>query len=122
MKRYIVFVLIFLLNLPFLLTGWLVGNYVNANVIFLLALVYALYLIRKVEVSGQEGVGLTNGEKVQVVVTEIFNPIIAGAFYYYCWKNRFAKKASQANMYSYIVVVLVGAIVFGLSRLGVIKI
>lgn len=122
MKRYIVFTLILLLNIPFLLAGWLVGNYVNANVIFLLALVYALYLIRKVEVSGQEDTGLTNGEKVQVVVTEIFNPIIAGAFYYYCWKSRFSKKANQANRYSYAVVAVGLVLVLVLNRLGVIKI
>ncbi|MCL5784831.1 MAG: hypothetical protein M1142_05790 [Patescibacteria group bacterium] len=103
-KRYIVFTLIAILNLPFLLINFLAKNYLNANVIFLLILVYVLYLIKRVENSRQGNVALSGNEKIQVIVTEALNPAIAGAFYYYCWKNQFQKKASQANKYSFIII------------------
>lgn len=120
-KRYIILAIIVILNLPFLLINFLAKNYLNANTVFLLVLVYVLYLIKKVEKSGQIDVPLTRNEKIQVIVTEALNPLIAGAFYYYCWKGKFNMKASQANKYSWIIVVVQVVLVFALKQLGVIK-
>lgn len=120
-KRYIFFALIFILNLPFLLINLFLKNYINANIILLLILVYVLYLIRKVEKSAQGNVPLTQSEKIQVIITEVLDPVIAGAFYYYCWKNKFNTKANQANKYSWVIVAVELVVAVALVQLGVIK-
>lgn len=97
-KRYIFFAII---ALP-ALASLLLGRYTRS--FYILPLIYTLYLINRVEGEAATDTGLTRNEKLQVIITEIFNPIIAGAFYYYTWKKQFPKKASQANLYSWIII------------------
>lgn len=103
-KRYIFFtilVLLFLSNLasvPYINLVELLGR-----VGPILILVYTLYVINEVEKTAEADEPLTKSEKLPVIITEIFNPIIAGAFYYYCWKSQFPIKARQANKYSWII-------------------
>lgn len=63
---------------------------------------------------------LNSQEKKTVLLTTFFDPIIAGAFYYYTWKNKFPKKASQSNKYSWLMLgvwlVIYLPIVFMASR------
>lgn len=84
-------------------------------------MVYVLFFISKVEKEGQVGDGLTQKEKTQVIITEIFDPIVAGAFYYYCWKNQFPKKASQANLYSWVIVGVGAVVAIVLNQTGLVK-
>lgn len=69
----------------------------------ILVLVYTLYVINEVEKTVEVNEALTKDEKLPIIITEIFNPIIVGAFYYYCWKKQFPIKARQANKYSWII-------------------
>ena len=91
------------------------------TLIYLLPLIWTVYLISKVEKSRPTNEGLTQNQKIQVIITEMFNPLVAGAFYYYCWKEEFPKKASQANLYSWIVVgvEIVGFILINRFGLGI---
>lgn len=118
-KRYIFFAVILLLSSPFILINILIKNYIG--LIPTAAFVYMFYLTNKVEKTTTANVELTSSEKLQVIITEFFNPVIAGAFYYYCWKNRFPKKASQANLYSWIIVGIETVIAFALYYTGLIK-
>lgn len=113
-KRYILFVLIVILSLPSILIN-------NLNLLIILVLAYTLYFIRRVERTAQQDGELTQSEKIQVIITEILNPLVAGAFYYYCWKNKFPKKASQANLYSWIIVGIDLIVVILLKYLGIIS-
>lgn len=56
-----------------------------------------------------------------MVITEILGPIITGAFYYYTWRNKFPKKASQANLYSWIIAGIEAVVVIILMQRGLIK-
>lgn len=107
--------------MPSILINLFVGNYFNPYLIFLIVLIYVLYFVKKVEGSKQGNIELNNKERIQVIFTELLNPLVAGAFYYYCWKNKFPKKASQANIYSWIILGLEFAIAFGLNQLEIIK-
>lgn len=120
-KRYIFFTIIVIFSLPGILINLFAGNYFSLNIIILLALIYVLYLIKKVENSTAGKTELTQNEKIQVIITEMLNPLVAGAFYYYCWKNRFPKKASQANIYSWAIVGAEFVIALVLNQLGIIK-
>jgi hypothetical protein len=73
------------------------------NVIGLGVLGYILYFTNKIESKYKSDGYLTGSEKVSVIITAILNPIIAQSFYYYCWKNKFPKRAGQANIYGWIV-------------------
>ena len=77
--------------------------------------------IKEVEKEAKGSNGLTQNEKIQVIITEVLDPVIAGAFYYYCWKNQFPKKARQANLYSFIIVGIELIIVILLMQNGLIK-
>lgn len=68
----------------------------------IISLIYTLYLIHVIEKGVDNTEPLNRNEKLQVILTEILYPIISGGFYYYCLKNRFPKKASQANKYSWL--------------------
>lgn len=120
-KRYIVFGLIVLFNLPGIIASLASRNYFSFNILFLIALVYTIYFISKVEKEGQTGSELTQNEKIQVLITELFNPLIAGAFYYYCWKNQFPKKAKQANSYSWVIFGIMLVAGFILNQTGLVK-
>lgn len=80
-----------------------------------------MYVINAVEKTKFHSGGLTRNEKIQVIITEIFNPLIGGTFYYYCWKKDFPKKASQANLYSWIIFGIEILIIFGVVYLGLAK-
>lgn len=95
--RYVFFVIVeFLYLLPVISKG----SYLN--IFWMILLAYVLFLIHKVEKGRNSNSELTRGEKLQVIVTAILMPIVAGAFYYYSWKKRLPKIASQANKYSII--------------------
>lgn len=83
---------------------------VALSVAGLVSLWFTNDLINKVLSGGSNTSSLTESEKTRVIITEIFLTIIAGAFYYYSWKNKFPKKASEANKYAWIIfgVMLVG--------------
>lgn len=62
---------------------------------------------------------LNNGEKTTVILTELANPLISWAFYYYGWKEKLPTKAKQANKYGLIIAgIYIGAVV--LYVLGII--
>lgn len=67
------------------------------------ALIWTLILIRKIESKSKEDSPLKTGEKTQIIITELFLPIIAGMFYYYCFKNQFPLKAKQVRKYNWII-------------------
>lgn len=67
------------------------------------AFLWTVYLIIKVNKETKKDVPLARDEKIQVIITEIFNPILAGALYYYVWREKFPTKANQANKYSFII-------------------
>lgn len=110
--RYIFAGIIIILNLFTILRG----EYLN--LLSLLLLGFVLYLINKVERTYQQDGSLTQNEKIQVILSEIFMPVIAGAFYYYCWKNKFPTRAGQANKYSWIIV---GIMVLVIIVIGVLN-
>jgi hypothetical protein len=58
--------------------------------------------------------GLTKPEKVFIWVACLLNPIISGAVLYYGWKKKLPVKAKQANVISWICVLIsvVIAIIF----------
>lgn len=58
----------------------------------------------KVKKNTASDIELSGKEKAQVIITEILNPVVAGAIYYYGWKKVLPKKAKQANKYSFIIV------------------
>lgn len=89
------------------------------SLVFIFPLIWTIYLINKVARGESTNQRLTKNEKIQVIITEILYPIIAGAFYYYCWKNEFPKKASQANKYSFIIFVVEIIAIPLLGQLGV---
>lgn len=108
-KRYIFLgIIVFISAFRAVLGNWW-------TLIYLLPLIWTPYLISEIEKSKSNSKGLTQNQKIQVIITEIFNPLIAGAFYYYCWKKEFPKKASQANIYSW---VIVGIEIIGIPILG----
>lgn len=98
MIRYLFFGLFALAGIGALLEG-------NIGGFFVLALVpaFSLYVIHAVETDGKRDAPLSYGEKTKVIVTEIFNPIVTGSFYYHCWKREFPLKAKQANRYSFVI-------------------
>lgn len=49
---------------------------------------------------------LTLQERLVVICTSIFSPVISGAIYYYGWKQKLPTKAKQANTISLVVVFL----------------
>lgn len=98
--RYVFFTIFELLQL----LSIIVGNYFNILQAALLA--YILYLTNKIEKNSLVDGPLTKNEKIQVILTIILNPIIAGGFYYYCWRNKLPIKAKQANKYSIIIFIL----------------
>lgn len=91
--RYVFAVLLILLSL---------GSGIGA-IIYALIIGWTLYTINKIEKSKKDG-QLTSEEKWPIIITELVNPVIGGAFYYYCLKNKFPKKANQANKYSWTIV------------------
>lgn len=114
-KRYIVFAI---------LAIYWSFRAINGNLLSLLYVVplfLTLYLINQVEKGRPTNLGLTQNEKIQVIITEFFNPLIAGAFYYYCWKKGFPKKASQANLYSWAILGIEVVGIIGLIYLGLFK-
>lgn len=96
--RYIFFIILELIYLVNVLSG----NYY----FLLLALILVLVLrdIRAVEKALSEDQPLFGRDRWKVLLFEFFEPVVAGAFYYYCWKKRFPKRASQANRYSWLIV------------------
>jgi uncharacterized membrane protein YedE/YeeE len=68
---------------------------------------------------GNDSTSLTTGEKVQIWITTLINPIIAGAIYYYGWKKLLPVKAKQANKISWIAfaIVIIIAIALGVLSL-----
>lgn len=95
--RYIFFLaleLIYLLNL-------LMGNL--GIVLEMSLLVFVLYYIRKIETRAMGDSELTGREKKVVLMTEFLAPVVAGAFYYYCWKGKLPTKAKWANRSSWII-------------------
>ena len=109
--RYVFFgVVFFLAATPYLLPGYIASHpsYLSLSSILvrvgsLLLLVLVLYFIRRLERNTKGDVSLTKSEKLFVITTELFAPIIAAAFYYYCWKRRFPTKAHQANKYQWVI-------------------
>jgi len=62
-----------------------------------------MYFTNKIEKTYKSDGNLTGNEKLQVVITEFLNPIAAQAFYYFCWKKEFPKRAGQANKYGWLI-------------------
>jgi hypothetical protein len=60
----------------------------------------------KVKKEGLSDIGLTGEEKKQVLICESLSPILAGAIFYYGWKKSMPKKASQANKWSYLMILV----------------
>lgn len=85
-----------------LLSGNLLG--IIQPTILAISLWFTFNLVNQVLNRSGDNSPLTPDEKKKIIITEFFNPIIAGAFYYYCWKKVFPTKASQANKYSWIIV------------------
>ncbi len=81
-------------------------------IIILAGLAVAYFFRVKVSNEVKKDGPLDDTEKLIVIVTEILSPILAGAIYYYGWKNKFPKKASQANKYSWIVFLILLVIGF----------
>ena len=73
-KRYIFFVIIGIFSLPGILTGLLKGNFFGS--ISFVVLCYTLYFVNKVEKNFKGNDGLTQNDKIQVILTEIFNPVV----------------------------------------------
>lgn len=84
--------------------------YFVLNIAGLAGLYFTNDLINKILRGSGNNSSLTESEKTRVIITEITSPLIAGAFYYYGLKNKFPKKASEANKYSWIIfgIMLVG--------------
>lgn len=120
-KRYIFFAIIALLSLPGLLVNISAGNFFSLDLITFLSLIYVLYLISKIEKQASTESGLTRNETIQVVITEVLTPLLAGAFYYYTLRNKFPKKANRANLYSWIIIAVESVIVIVLMQRGLIK-
>lgn len=97
------------------------GNFFSLNLIAFLSLVYVLYLINKIEKQVSTKDGLTQNETIYVVITEVLNPIVVGAFYYYIWRYKFPKKANQANLYSWIIVAIEVVVIIISMQRGLIK-
>src|SRR5258708_3957811 len=96
-KSYIVAAVVILLTIPSIVT--------SHNVLFIiqdLALVWTLFVIKQVKKDG----ALSGGEKAQVILTELFNPLIVGLFYYFSLNNQFPKKAKQAGKYALIILLV----------------
>ncbi|QQG40851.1 MAG: hypothetical protein HYV37_00825 [Candidatus Levyibacteriota bacterium] len=77
--------------------------YLALNVAGLVGLWFTNDSINKILRGSGNSSSLTESEKTRVMITEITTPVIAGAFYYYSLKNKFPKKASEANKYSWII-------------------
>lgn len=110
--RYVFYALLVLLNI----SGLMRGNI--AAIIFIAVLTLTLYIANKIEIKKKDG-PLQGNDKLFVILTEVFNPVIAGAFYYYIWKKTMPKKASEANKYSFIIVgaeVLLFIVYFALTH------
>lgn len=116
-KRYIFFAIITILSLPGLLVDISAGNFFSLDLIAFLSLIYVLYLLNKIEKQASTESGLNRNETIQVVITEVLTPLLAGAFYYYTWRNKFPKKANRANLYSWIIAAIEGMMVIILRGL-----
>lgn len=66
-------------------------------------LIWTLILTKKIETRSKGDSLLKKDEKIQVIITELFVPILAGMFYYYCLKNQFPLKAKQVGKYNWII-------------------
>lgn len=82
------------------------------NLFVLIASIYAYFLMAKVKKTVSKDSQLTKSEKIQVLITELFSPIIAGAIYYYGWRKKLPTKANQANKYSIIMFFVLIIIMF----------
>lgn len=108
--RYIFYALLVLINLSGITHGDI------ASIVFVANLTFVMYYINKLE-QRKKDQGLIGNDKLVIILTEVLNPLVAGAFYYYCLKKKLPKTASQANKYSWIIfgimfVAFVAAIVF----------
>ncbi len=86
-------------------------------VIFIIVLFYSFYLMDKIKERSKKDGSLTRSEKIQIIITEVFNPIVAGAVYYYGWKKTMPKNAKWANRYSWYVfgaLILLGILCVGI--------
>lgn len=81
----------------------LLSFYRPGLIIPLVSLAYVLYLINRIENKSNRDQGLTRGDQVKVIITELLTPIIAGVFYYFCLKDTHPIKAKQALKYNWIV-------------------
>ena len=59
--------------------------YVVLNVAGLVGLWFTNDLVNKILRGSTNNSSLTESEKIRVIITEISTPVIAGAFYYYCF-------------------------------------
>lgn len=87
--------------------------------IFLLVAIYSFYYKSKVIKSAKHDGKLTRSQKVNVIITEILSPVIAGAIYYYGWRKHLPIKAQQANKYSWIIVACFVLFILLLTGLGI---
>ncbi len=71
-----------------------------------LSLWFTYKLISNLTSTSTNNSSLTSNEKMTVIITELFNPVISGGFYYYGLKKIFPNKAKQANKYAWIIVVI----------------
>ena len=84
--------------------------------IFLAVLVISIvYMVRERRLSREHVIQnpLTNGQKILIWILCIFNPIIAGAVFYYGWRKQLPIKAKQANQIS-LWAFLIELILFGI--------
>ena len=101
--RKVLYYLIQLLSLFFLVKSIISQDIFSAfqSTFQIIALYYTYTFINKV-LDGHGSDELNSDEKKTVLLTTFFNPLVAGAFYYYCLKKQFPKKASQANKWSWV--------------------
>ncbi len=82
--------------------GLLRGQNVVGNGLGLIVASYVLYFTNLIESKYKKNGSLTKNEKISVWITVFLQPLLAQAFYYYCWKKEFPIRAAQANKYGWI--------------------
>lgn len=95
--------------------------FINGLVLDMAMAAIILLVTHVVEREAKKDGLFTHKEKWLVVSTTLLHPILAGPFYYFCWKKRLPEKAKAAAIYAAIFLVMWTMIllaILGLSRTG----
>ena len=76
------------------------------NIIPIVALVFIIWYMNRIKKLNLKDELLSRNEKIIVMVSEIFSPLVGGAIYYFGWRNFYPKKAVQAKNYSVIIFII----------------